>query len=130
MSDTSTNFVSDMFCQFCKSINVEQAVFSVYHHQSNGQVKACIKFIKCTFKKCANAGGDINMTLLQICTTPIGQGLPSPATLMFGRPVCSTMPVVDHKPTRQDYDDGHHHKLVDRQQRMTVILHQFFNLSP
>ena len=50
MSEASTNFVSDRFCQFCKSINVEQAVLSVYHHQSNGQVEACIKFIKYMFK--------------------------------------------------------------------------------
>ena len=25
------------------------------------------------------------------------------------------MPVLDHKPVRQDYDDNHHSKLVDRQ---------------
>ena len=72
MSDASTNSVSDRFHQFCKSINVEQAVSSVYHHQSNGQVEACIKFIKCMFKKCADSGGDINMALLQIHTTPLG----------------------------------------------------------
>ena len=46
MSDAGTNFISDMFWQFCKSINKEQAVLLAYHHQSNGQVEACIKFIK------------------------------------------------------------------------------------
>ena len=50
MSDTGTNFVSDKFWKFCNSINVEQAVSLAYHHQSNGQVEVCIKFIKCTFK--------------------------------------------------------------------------------
>ena len=35
MSDAGTNFVSDRFWQFCKTINVEQAVSSAYHHQSN-----------------------------------------------------------------------------------------------
>ena len=70
------------------------------------------------------------MALLQIHTTPLGQGLLSPATLMFGRPVCGIMPVVDCKPIGQDYDDKHHHKLVDRQQKMTMMLHQFLNLSP
>ena len=49
MSDAGTNFVSDRFQQFCKAINVEQAISLVYHHQSNGQVEACIKFIKHTF---------------------------------------------------------------------------------
>ena len=46
MSDAGTNFVSDKFWKFCKSINVKQAVSFAYHHQSNGKVKTCIKFIK------------------------------------------------------------------------------------
>ena len=50
MSDVGTNFISDKFWQFCKLVNIEQVVSSAYHHQSNGQVKACIKFIKHTFK--------------------------------------------------------------------------------
>ena len=51
MSDTGSNFVSEKFRSFCGSLNIEQAVSSSYHHQSNGQVEACIKFIKCTIKK-------------------------------------------------------------------------------
>ena len=112
MSNTGTNFVSDTFGQFCKSINIEQAVSLAYHHQSNGQVKACIKFIKHMFKKCFELGRDINMALLQICTTPLGQGLPSPATLMFNRQVHGIMPVLDRKPIVQDCDDDHHKKLI------------------
>ena len=96
---------------------MEQVVSSAYHHQSNGQVKACIKFIKHTFKKCADSGGDINMALLQICTTPLGQGLLSPATLMFNRQVHDIMPVLDHKPVGQECDDEYHSKLVDRQNK-------------
>ena len=45
MSDAGINFVSDRFQQICKTISVEQAVSLAYHHQSNGQVEACIKFI-------------------------------------------------------------------------------------
>ena len=50
MSDTGTNFVSEKFRCFCSSLNIKQAVLSLHHHQSNGQVKACIKFIKHTIK--------------------------------------------------------------------------------
>ena len=57
MSNAGTNFISDTFWQFCKSINVEQAVLSAYHHQSNGQVEACIKFIKCMFKNAPSWAG-------------------------------------------------------------------------
>ena len=81
LSDAGPKFVSDRFQQFCRTINVEQAVSSAYHHQSNGQVKACIKFIKCTFKNVPDLGRYIYMALLQICTMPLGQGLPSPANL-------------------------------------------------
>ena len=117
MSDTGTNFISDRFRKFCRSLNMEQAVSSAHHHQCNGQVKACIKSIKCTFKKCADSSGDINMDLLQIHTTPLGQGLPSPATLLFNQLVCHIMPVLDRKPIGRDYDDEHHNRLTDRQHR-------------
>ena len=117
MWDAGINFVSDRFWQFCNTINMEQVVSLAYHHQSNGEVKACIKFIKHTFKMCANSNKDINMALLQIHTMLLGQGLPSPATLMFKRQVHGIMPVLDCKPIMQDSDDDHHNQLVDRQQK-------------
>ena len=117
MLDAGTNFISDKFCQFCKLINIEQTTSSAYHNQSNGEVKACIKFIKCTFKKCADSGRDINMALLQICMTVLGYSLPSPAMLMFNRPVCGVMPVIDHKPLVEDCDDDCHAKIIERQQK-------------
>ena len=117
MSDAGTNFVSDRFRKFCRAINIEQATSSAYHHQSNGQVKAYIKLIKQTFQKCAKSGRDINMALLQVCTTPLGPGLPSLATLLFNRQVRGIMPVLDHKPIRQDHDDDHYSKLMDRQHK-------------
>ena len=119
-----------MFWQFCKSIKVEQAISSVYHDQSNGQVKACIKFIKCTFKKCTDSGRDINMALLQIHMMPLGQGLLSLATLMFNRQVHSIMPVLDCKPLVKDCDDDHHNKLIDRQQKSTNDTSAIFPCIP
>ena len=98
MSDAGTNFVSDKFRKFCSRLNIEPAVSSAYHHQSNGQVKSCIKFIKHTFKKYAHSSGDIHMALLQIHTTPLGQGLLSPTTLLLNHPVHGVMPVIDRKP--------------------------------
>ena len=94
-----------------------QAVSLAYHHQSNRQVKACIKFIKCTIKKCSDSGGDIHMALLQIHTTPLGQGLPSLVMLLFSHPVCSVMPVINRKPASVDNDDEHHMKLIHRQSK-------------
>ena len=50
MSDAGINFVSEKIRSFCSRLNIEQAVSSAYHHQSNGQVKTCIKFVKHTIK--------------------------------------------------------------------------------
>ena len=55
------------------------------------------------------------MALLQICTTPLGPGLPSPASLLFSRHVWDIVPVLDCKPIGQDHDDDHYNKLRDRQ---------------
>ena len=49
--DSGSNFVSDKFRTFCKSLNIEQAFSSSYHHQRNGQVEAYIKSVKCTLRK-------------------------------------------------------------------------------
>ena len=65
------------------------------------------------------------MALLQICTTPLGQGLPSPAMLMFNRQVHGIMPVLDCKPIVQDCDDDHHKKLIARQQKSNDTLPVF-----
>ena len=46
MLDSGGNFILDKFKTFCRSLNIEQAFLSSYHHQSNGQIGACIKLIK------------------------------------------------------------------------------------
>ena len=57
MLDSGGNFISDKFKMFCNSLNIEHAFSSSYHHQSNGQVEACIKFVKHTRKKCFGTKG-------------------------------------------------------------------------
>ena len=42
MSDAGTNFIPDKFRKFSSRLIIKQAVSSAYHHQSNGQVEACI----------------------------------------------------------------------------------------
>ena len=83
MSDAGSNFVSEKFENFCNSLNIEQAVSSLYHHQSNRQVEPCIKLIKYTIKKSSDSGDDIHMAMLHIRTTPQGQGPPNPVMLLF-----------------------------------------------
>ena len=48
--------------------------------------------------------------------TLLGHGLPSPAMLMFNRPVHGIMLIIDHKPLVEDCDDDCHAKIIERQQ--------------
>ena len=63
VSDEGMNFISDKFKQLCRQLNIDQAITSSYHHQSNGQVEACIKFVKHTIKNALI----IMMTLISVC---------------------------------------------------------------
>ena len=86
MSGAGGNYISDKFKQFCKNMNMEQATSSSHHHQSNGQVEVHIKFTKHSMKKCFESNEDIHVTLLQVKSSPLEPGLPSPATLLFSCP--------------------------------------------
>ena len=90
---------------FCYSLNKEQAISSSHHQQSNGQVEACIKLITHTMKKGLESGSDIHIALLQIRQTPLEQGLPSPATLLFNCPVICLMLIIVRLPINTDNDD-------------------------
>ena len=109
------NFVSDKFRIFCKSLNIEQAFLLSYHHQSNGQVEACIKFVKCTLKKCFDSKGDSHIALLQICMTLLGPGLPNPVTILFTCPIRGNMPISNRPPVGRDKDEEYYELLTKRQ---------------
>ena len=40
------------------------------------------------------------------------------------------MPVLDKKSVGEDYDDEHHSRLVDRQHKKTMMVHQCLHLFP
>ena len=50
ISDAGTNFTSGMSRKFCRQMSMQQSITSSYHHQTNGQVKVCITFVKHTIK--------------------------------------------------------------------------------
>ena len=98
---------------------MEQAFSSSYHHQSNGQVEACIKFVKHTLKKCFESRGHPHIALLQICMTPLKPGLPSPATILFNHPIIGIMPIINIPPVGRDNDEEHYEVLIKKQTKMT-----------
>ena len=109
------NFISDKFKTFCKSLNIEQMFSSSYHCQSNRQGEACIKFVKCTRKKCFDTKGDPHIAVLQIRMTLQGPGLPSLATIWFNCPIRGIMPKTNRPPMGIVKNEEHYEVLVKRQ---------------
>ena len=132
MSASGSNFVSDKFKTFCKSLNIEQAFSSSYQHQSNEQVEACIKFVKCTLKKCFDSRSDTYIALLQILMTLLGQGLASPATMLFNCPIRGIMPIINRPLAGVDNDDEYLKAIIKDKPKMTKtkILPKILCLSP
>ena len=77
------------------SANTEETVSSSYHRLSNGQIESIIKFLKGYYQKCTDTKSNIHTVLLQIPSTPVRPGLPSPAMLLFNHPIRGIMPITD-----------------------------------
>ena len=117
-------FFSEKFKEFCRNLNIEQAASSSYHHGRNGQVETCIRFIKLALKKCFDSNVDTYVALLNIRSTSLGTGLPSPAKLLFNRPERGLLPVINRSPSNANNDDDHHDAVLKDKQRLirTIIL--------
>ena len=111
MSDSAGNFVSDKCKKFCKSLNIEQVFSSSYHHQSNGQVESCIKFVKWTLKKCFDTKGDPH----KIQMTPLGPVLPNLGIILLNHPSRGIMSIISRPPVGVNNDEEHYEALVNRQ---------------
>ena len=85
----------------------KNSTISAQNMPEGGQVVECIKSLKPMLKKYKDTN-DPHIALLQIRSTPLGQGLLSPATLLF-------MLILNRPPANTDNDDEHEEALVQRQ---------------
>ena len=64
MSDPGTICFSERFQEFCRYLNIHQAISSLsYNHQSNWQAEVCEMFITCTMKKCFDTNNDVYLDI-------------------------------------------------------------------
>ena len=63
------------------------------------------KICKAHTKKCFVSRSYPHTALLQIQMTPLGQGIPSPATMLFNHPIRGIMTVINRMPIGIDNDD-------------------------
>ena len=112
MSDAGTHFILEKFQELCIKLKINHMASSFYDHQSSGHVESFVKLIKCAMKKCFDAKKDVNLALLQIRSTTIGYGLPSPAN----RLIRGLLTKIIRIPMLYDFNDDHYYALKQRQQ--------------
>ena len=79
-------------------------MMSSYHHQSNRQGEACIKFVNCTIKNALTLI-DIYLALSHIHSVLIGAGLLSLPVMLFNRPIRGLLPQLSRDTINVGKDD-------------------------
>uniref|UniRef100_A0A8C7WXQ6 Gypsy retrotransposon integrase-like protein 1 n=1 Tax=Oryzias sinensis TaxID=183150 RepID=A0A8C7WXQ6_9TELE len=92
LTDNGTQYTGEAFKRFTKEWGVKHITSSPHYPKSNGFIERHVRHIKSIVKKTLKYGGNLQMALLQIRATPIDSKLPSPAELIFGRPVTTLLP--------------------------------------
>ena len=116
ISDNGPQFSSREFKQFAKDWNFTHQTTSPHYPQANGAAESAVKAVKDMLKQ-----EDVFLALLSYRATPIPELGASPAELMFGRKIRTTLPVVPRclTPQLHDYEElkGRDEAWKERQKR-------------
>ena len=85
MTDGGPQYSGKQFKEFTKCWGICHTTSSPHYPMSNG-------FIERHVRHTIRNGEDIQLTLLNLRATPIDTGLPSPAEMIFGRPITTLQP--------------------------------------
>uniref|UniRef100_A0A8C6LCP7 Integrase catalytic domain-containing protein n=1 Tax=Nothobranchius furzeri TaxID=105023 RepID=A0A8C6LCP7_NOTFU len=92
LTDNGPQYTGQPFQDITKSWGRKHITSSPHNAKSNGFAERHVRHIKSTVKKVLEHGGNLQVVLLQIRATPIDSKLPSPAELLFGRPITTLLP--------------------------------------
>ena len=108
VSEEGKNFISEKFRQFCRQLDIEQPMATS---------RSMHKIVKHAIKIYHDNNDDVNLALLQIRSTPIGTGLPSPATLLFNTLIRALLPQMNRDKINFNNDDEHYEVLKTCQEK-------------
>ena len=91
-SDNGSQFAGEPFRKFCSDWAIMHITSSPHHSQSNGFIERQVGHLKPLIRKSLQNGQDMFLTLLNIRATPISSKLASPAELLLGEPIATTLP--------------------------------------
>ena len=111
ISDNGPQYSCGEFEAFATSWGFRHVTSSPHYPQANGKAERHVGTVKRTLQKALEDGQDPAMAMLCIRTTPIDNGLPSPADLMFKYKVNSNLPSVSRM---QQHQDEHKQLMLDK----------------
>ena len=85
ISDNGPQYGSFEFKEFAKRMNFEHVTSSPIYARSNGFSERSVQTVKNLLVKMLSDGKTLAETLIALRSTPVGNGLPSPAVLLQGR---------------------------------------------
>lgn len=117
VSDNATQFTGEPFQKLMEDWGIRHTTSSPRYPRANGMAERFVQTIKTTIKKCIATNGDVDMAMLHMRATPIASNIPSPAEIMFGRPVGTLLPSHSPNTTPQDTHDN----LLQKGEKMKEI---------
>ena len=82
-------------------------------------MEACIKFVKCTIKKCRQTNNDVHFAFLQKRSTLIGARLPCSAMMLFNRTRRTLLPQIGREPINFSNDGEYYETLKSKKEAYT-----------
>ena len=95
ISDNGPQYISEEFAQFAKAWDFEHRTSSPHYSQSNGLAEKTVHTAKQLLSKAKESGTNFEKVLLHYRATPV-DNLASPAQLLMGRQIRSTMPATSN----------------------------------
>ncbi|CAJ1059742.1 hypothetical protein NQD34_015829 [Xyrichtys novacula] len=91
-TDNGPQYTGQAFKEFVKDWGINHITSSPHYPKGNRFIERHVRHIKSIVTKSIKQRDNLQMALLQARATPIDSKLPSPAELMFGRPVTTLLP--------------------------------------
>lgn len=92
MTENGPQYTGQAFKDFIRNWGIKRVTSSPHYLKSNGFIERHVRHIKSFVAKTIEQKANLQITLLHVRATPIDSKLPSPAELLFGRPVTTLLP--------------------------------------
>lgn len=112
-TDNGPCYSSREFAAFSDEYCFDHTTSSPLYPQSNGFAERCVQTAKNILKRCDKAKVDPWLAFLLYHATPVSSGMPSPAELLYGRRVRTTLPLTT-KDTSEHQEALRHRQQVQK----------------